>query len=72
MVKMRYVGLGNAVDDFEKLTPLVKELERMKLKCRPFGADYHALSVALDAINTTAYHFTRRPHFYSNLSGGQG
>ena len=31
----------------------------------PFGRDYHAIAVALEALETTAFHFTREPHFYS-------
>ena len=41
----------------------------MKIHCRPFGRDYHALSVALDALATTAFHFTRNPNFFNETGG---
>ena len=31
------------------------------------GPDYLAMGVALDGVQTTAFHFTRRPHFYFQL-----
>lgn len=67
MVRVRHVGLGDkeaAVRAFDELRPLVAHLAAMKLKCKPFGRDYHAICVSLDALDTTAYHFIRRPHFY--------
>jgi hypothetical protein len=41
-------------------------LRALQRGCRPFGRDYHAIAVTLDALETTAYHFTRRPHFYGD------
>jgi hypothetical protein len=35
---------------------------------RPFRRGHHAI-IALDALETAAYHFTRRPHFQSD--GGE-
>jgi hypothetical protein len=40
----------------------------MQRECKPFGRDYHAIAVAIEGLETAAYHFTRRPHFY----GSQG
>jgi hypothetical protein len=67
MVRQTYIGVGSretAITEFEALEPLVGRLRQLQMKCRPFGTDYHALALAIDALNTTAYHFTRRPHFY--------
>ena len=43
---------------------MVDRLRALQRSCRPFGRDYHAISIALDALDTTAFHFTRTPHFY--------
>ncbi|MFL5297807.1 MAG: hypothetical protein ACJ798_15640 [Phenylobacterium sp.] len=67
MVKVTYTGVSDPIGEFEALTPLVDRLRKLQLKCRPMGRDYCAITIALEAIDTTAYHFTRRPHFYSNL-----
>ena len=41
----------------------------MKIHCRPVGRYDHALSVALDALDTTAFHFTRNPNFFNERRG---
>jgi len=41
----------------------VDELRAMQHGCRPFGRDYRAIAIAIEALETTAYHFTRQPHF---------
>jgi hypothetical protein len=67
MVRMTYVGLGGpeaSVREFEMLTTYVRELVAMQRECVALGADYSALGIALDAVETAAYHFTRRRHFY--------
>ena len=46
-------------------------LRKLQQKCRPFGRDYLAIAIAIEALETTAYHFTRRPHFYG-LGHDQG
>jgi hypothetical protein len=66
MTRQAYPGLANPDSEFEKLRPLVAELRRMQTRCRPFGADYHAIAVALNGLETAAFHFTRRPHYYSD------
>jgi hypothetical protein len=69
---MTYVGLGGAdaaVRDFERLTPYVGELVAMQRACAGMGADHAAIGIALDAIETAAYHFTRRRHFYHAIRG---
>ena len=75
MVRMTYVGLGGpeqAIRAFEELTPLYAHLRAMQRKCKPFGRDYHAIAITLDALETTAYHFTRRPHFYATQADAVG
>jgi hypothetical protein len=48
------------------LRPYVVRLRDLQRRCKPFGRDYHAIAIAIDALETAAYHFTRRPHFYAN------
>ena len=64
MVRVTYIGLIEPVRAFEDLRPYFDRLVEMKGRCKPFGRDYYALSIPIDALNTAAYHFTRRPHFY--------
>ena len=64
MVHRTYVGVSDPVQRFEELTPFVQALRKMQFTCRPFGRDYHAIAIALDGLETAAYHFTRRPNFY--------
>ena len=59
-----YVGLGDPVREFEILTVYVRELVAMQSECTPMGADDAAIGIALDGLETAAYHFTRRRHFY--------
>lgn len=70
MAKQNYAGIGDPVAAFDKLAPYVHQLRLMQQKCRPFGRDYLAIAIALDALETTAYHFTRRPHFYAGKPHG--
>jgi len=72
MARVGYLGLGGAeaaVREFELLTPYVRELAAMQRECTPLSADYAALGIALDAVETAAYHFTRRRHFYHAVRG---
>jgi hypothetical protein len=69
MTQVRYSGVADPQRAFDELRPLVKKLGEMRIKCRPFGRDYHALSVALDALETTAFHFTRNPNFFNERRG---
>ena len=64
MTQVRYTGVPDPQRAFDELRPLVKKLADMKIKCRPFGRDYHALSIALESLNSTAFHFTRNPNFF--------
>jgi hypothetical protein len=74
MVARTYYGLGPpdiAVAAFERLIPWVIELLAMQAECRPMGPDYMAVGVALDGLQTAAFHFTRRPDFYFQLVSGR-
>jgi hypothetical protein len=68
MVRRNYMGVMDPEGAFEDLRPLVDRMIRLRAQCKPFGRDYHALSIAVEAMDSAAYHFTRRPHFYA-LSG---
>ncbi|MGH6908571.1 MAG: hypothetical protein ACREE0_22960 [Phenylobacterium sp.] len=78
MVRMTYVGLGAvdaAVREFELLTPHVRDLLALQRECKPLSADHAALGIALDAVETAAFHFTRRRYFYHAVredEGGRG
>lgn len=70
MPRQTYVGLGPpdaAANVFNELAPYAGQLVDLQRECEPMSADYMAIGVALDGLQTTAYHFTRRPHFYSQL-----
>ena len=70
MVRVTYTGIGRgetAVEVFAELEPYVTALCVMQQGCRPDGPDFLALDVAVLALETTAFHFTRRPHFYDQL-----
>jgi hypothetical protein len=69
MTKMNYVGIGDPNRAFAEFKPMFKKLEQMKRHCRPFGRDYHALCIALEALTTTVFHFTRNPNFFNEESG---
>jgi len=66
MVKITYVGVADPVARFEALRPCVQLLRQMQRQCRPFGRDYHAIAIALEGLDSAAYHFTRRPQFFAN------
>ena len=64
MCRHTYTSLADPIRDFDALRPFVIELRRLQGQCKPFGRDYHALAIALEGLDSAAYHFTRRPHFY--------
>lgn len=66
MVRQTYVGIGDPMRVFAELAPYARQLRDLQSRCKPFGRDYHALAIALEGLESAAYHFTRRPHFYSN------
>jgi hypothetical protein len=65
MTRLTYTGLQNPVREFELLRPYVDQLRQLQGQCKPFGRDYMAIAIALDGLESAAYHFTRRPHFYA-------
>jgi hypothetical protein len=70
MVARTYYGLGPpdaAIAKFNSLSPYVVELLGLQAECPPRSVDYMALGIALDGLETTAFHFTRHPHFYHHL-----
>lgn len=74
MAHRTYLGLGppdRAVSAFEALEPYVAELVGLQRECAPLGPDHMAIGIALDGLQTTAYHFTRRRHFYAALTEAQ-
>lgn len=67
MVARGYYGLGcheAAVAAFDRLKPFVEELLSLQGECEPMTADYSAIGIALEGLQTAAYHFTHRRHFY--------
>lgn len=71
MTRIRYIGLADPIQAFEDLTPYVGQLRALQMRCKPFGADYLALAIALDGVQTAAYHFTGRANFYAAEDRGQ-
>ena len=65
MVRRTYVGVSDPEQRFRELTPYVEALRRMQFTCKPFGRDYLAIAIAIDGLESAAYHFTRQPHFYA-------
>lgn len=70
MVHRTYIGLGPpeaAVREFDGLKPYVVQLLALRSECAHLGPDHMAIGIALDGLQTAAYHFTRRRHFYHEL-----
>ena len=70
MVHRTYVGLGppdHARRHFSDLTPWVLELKGLQAEFAAMTPDWLALNIALDALQTAAYHFTRRPDFFFDV-----
>jgi hypothetical protein len=70
MVRVTYCGLGDeaaCVRIFDALTPQVLTIRAMQARCRPLGADDGALQIAMEGLETAAYHFTRRPLYFDQV-----
>ncbi len=70
MVARTYYGLGPkaaVIARFNSLSPYVLEIWSLQGECIPFSPDDMAMGVAFDGLETAAFHFTRRPHFYFEL-----
>ena len=67
MVHRTYLGLGTieaAAREFEALRPHVRLLWGLQSRVGYFTADGSAIEVALDALQTAVFHFTRQAHFF--------
>lgn len=74
MAHRTYLGLGppdRTVQAFEALEPFVAQLLDLQRECPPRSPDHMAIGIALDGLQTTAYHFTRRRHFYHAMTEAQ-
>ncbi|MGH6911505.1 MAG: hypothetical protein ACREEG_15060, partial [Phenylobacterium sp.] len=74
MVQRTYQGLGSpetAVREFEVLKPYVVQLLGLQGECLKLGPDYMAIGIALDGLQTAAYHFTRRRYFYHGIEASR-
>jgi hypothetical protein len=57
---------------FDALTPYADALMAMQATCRPFGRDYMALSIARQALETAAFHFTGQGAYYGARADSAG
>jgi hypothetical protein len=67
MVRMTYAGLGDryaAVRTFDGLKPDVLLIRALQAKCWPLGPDDMALQIAVNGLESAAFHFTRRPLYF--------
>ena len=53
-------------EDFEALSPLVRALRAAQRHCKPFGADDHAIAVAIAGLNEAAEAVTGEASFYGS------
>lgn len=73
MVARTYYGLGPpeaSIAAFDRLAPFVSQLLELRAGCAPLGPDDMAFGIALDGLQTAAFHFTRRPFFFRALEAG--
>lgn len=57
---------------FEALRPYAQALRQLQSRCRPFGRDWQALNVALQGLESTAFHFTGVAHYYGSRGDSAG
>lgn len=62
MARTSYTGVADPEEAFEQLRPLADQLRA--LPCRN-ERDRQAVAKVLRELDSTAYHFTRRPGFFS-------
>jgi hypothetical protein len=60
-----------AVRVFNGLRPYVAQILELQAECEQFGPDDMALAIALDGLQTAAFHFTRRHFFYFEMERRQ-
>lgn len=57
---------------FESLRPYHNRLRVLQARCRPFGRDWQALNIALQGLETAAFHFTGAAQFYGSCGDSAG
>jgi hypothetical protein len=57
-------GLSDPVTFFESLRPARQACIEQLRSLRPFGPDYHMLSVVISGLDAAAEYFTKRRSFY--------
>jgi hypothetical protein len=57
---------------FETLRPYALHLRGLQGRCRPFGRDWQALNIPLQALETAAFHFTGVAQFYGSRGDSAG
>lgn len=57
---------------FEALRPYARQLRNLQARCRPFGRDWQALNIALQGLETAAFHFTGNADFYGSRGDSAG
>ena len=65
MVKVRYLGVGDAKAAFEGLRPYRERLIELQGACKPFHADFLMLHAAQKALDAAAHYFTGDPNFFA-------
>ena len=69
MTHRTYTGIRaeRAIEEFTSLRPWVLKMLGMRAACPMLGSDDCAMLVPLTGLQTAAYHFTRRRHFYEEI-----
>lgn len=67
----RRSGLSDRVAFFEALRPAREACIGQLKNLRPFGADYHQMSVIIAAIDSAAEYFTKQRSFYLSANPDQ-
>lgn len=70
MVRVRYSGVGDqeaAIRLFDGLAAQVELIRALQANCWPRDPDDMALQMAVEGLETAAYHFTRRPRYYEGV-----
>ena len=65
MVKVRYLGIGDAKTAFEAFRPYRERLIELQGACKPFHADFLMLHAAQKALDAAAHYFTGDPNFFA-------
>ena len=65
MVKVRYLGIGDAKAAFDELRPYRQRLIDLQSRCRPFKTEFLFLYAAQVALDAAAHFFTGDPQFFA-------